>query len=92
MQIYCVVQLTDCTDTDIIVNPQVLSSVLTSPVIFELGQHNARSLHADVDVFQVEAERVCELHSRHHLLINFAFTGHLKYTQSVTAAVRLITV
>lgn len=46
-------------------------------VIFELGQHDSRSLHANVDALQVEGEGVCKLHSCHHLFTDFAWARHL---------------
>ena len=60
-----------------------VSAVLSSPVVFELGQHDPRSFHANVGALQVEGEWVCELHTHHHLFIHFALIGYLKYTQSM---------
>jgi len=42
-----------------------------SPVIFEDRRQNPRSLDADVDVFQDEAEGVGEIHGDRHLLVDF---------------------
>lgn len=44
--------------------------MLVLPVIFELGRHDPRSFHANVDFIQAISEGVCELHRRHHLFIH----------------------
>ncbi len=59
------------------------SPVLSSPVVFELGQHDPCSFHANVDALHVKAEGVRKLHSHNHLLTHFASFRYLKYTKDI---------
>lgn len=70
--------------------------MLVLPVIFELGWHDPRSFHANVDFLQAEGERVCELRRHHHFFIHPTPTCHLqnatKTHQKMTSVLLVIPV